>query len=365
MIRENSYLEICKSFKFKGEYKEHFIKKNGHINDTFLVKCNFNHKYILQRVNTKVFKNPVQLVENIFNVTEHIRKKILKNNDDDILRKVITLLPSISGKNYYIDSDNNFWRAMHYIENSRTYNVAKNKNIVYESAQAFGVFQNYLLDLDSKIIKDVIPDFHNGLLRYDFFLEAMERDNCDRVSQCKKEIDFIMANKLVFTKVPQLIKEKSLPIRLCHNDTKINNVLIDDNTNKAICVIDLDTVMNGVVLFDFGDMVRTATSHAKEDECDLSKVSMDITYFESLVNGYANYSKLFLNKSEIENLVFSSKLMTMIIGMRFLTDFINGDLYFKTSSEFQNLDRARVQFQIVKSINKQENEMYSIIKKYF
>lgn len=365
MIKDNSYLEICKNFKLKGEYREHFVQTTGHINDTFLVKCNQNQNYILQKINKNVFTTPELLINNMVTVTEHIRKKLTLQKENEILRKVVTLYPNIDGGYFYLDADNNYWRAMHYIENTKTYNFPNSTKLVYNCSKAFGEFQKQLLDIEIDSVEDVIPDFHNGKKRFASFKAAVEKDTVSRVKFCKNEIDFIISNSNTFDAVPLLIKEKSLPVRITHNDTKINNVLIDVETDEAVCVIDLDTVMKGSVLFDFGDMVRTATSHSDEDEKDLSKVFLDINYFEALVSGYSASVAEFLNNCEKENLVFSAKLITLVIGMRFLTDYILGDTYFKIKYEHQNFDRAKVQFQIVRSIMQQEEKMKKIISNHF
>jgi thiamine kinase-like enzyme len=305
-------------------------------------------------------------MDNIVRVTRHIFSKLEPvTSKDEIYRNVLTVIPTRDGGTYHKDAEGNYWRTYFFIENAKTYDVITNIDQAYQSAKAFGNFQNMLADLPQPPLFETIPNFHNGPKRFENFQQAVENDICNRVKDAKNEIDFVLANRRIFETVPQLIEQQKLPIRITHNDTKINNVMIDDYTGRGICVIDLDTVMPGSALYDFGDIMRTTISRSEEDERDLSKVFVQMPWFEAILKGYLESASKFLNKTEIENLVFGGKLITFIIGTRFLTDFLSGDVYFKIHRDGQNLDRARTQFKLVASIMANEQEMTKLVEKYF
>jgi thiamine kinase-like enzyme len=359
---------IFSKFAIDGQFVEASPYGSGHINDTYAVICNENtakKRYIIQRINHNIFKNPPQLMDNIVRVTRHIFNKLEPiTTKDEIYRNVLTVIPTHNGSDYHKDADGNYWRAYYFVENAKTYDVITNIDQAYQSAKAFGNFQSMLTDLPQPPLFDTIPDFHNGPKRFKTFQQAVETDICNRAKDAKKEIDFVLANRRIFETVPELIEQGKLPLRITHNDTKINNVMIDDNTGRGICVIDLDTVMPGSALYDFGDIMRTTISRSEEDERDLSKVFVQMSWFEAILKGYLESASIFLNKTEKEHLVFGGKLITFIIGTRFLTDFLSGDVYFKVHRDGHNLDRCRTQFKLVASIMSNEHEMSKLVEKH-
>ena len=358
--------KIFGHFQIEGEFLQAAPYGSGHINDTFVVNCKSlpgNRHYLLQRINHTVFKNPPELMGNISRVTEHIRGKLESCGAEDIDRRVLRLIPAGDGKNYYRD-DGNYWRVYLFIEKAKTYDVLENLDQAYEAAKAFGAFQNMLVDLPQPPLHETIPNFHNGQKRFEAFRQALDADICNRAKEAKQEIEFLQANGWIFETFPKLIEQGHLPIRITHNDTKINNVMIDDQTNEGVCVIDLDTVMPGLALYDFGDIMRTTLSPAAEDEQDLSKVSMKMPRFEAILKGYLSSAAAFLNKVEKEHLVFCGKMITLVIGTRFLTDFLCGDVYFKVHRQGHNLDRCRTQFKLVQSITEQQDNMQKFVEKY-
>lgn len=335
---------------------------SGHINDTFLVKCLDGSRYILQRLNDQIFKDIPTLMQNIVRVTEHIRGKLQGQGCSDIDRRVLTVIPAQNGKSYYLDSDGNHWRLYIFIEKAQTYDVVKNLDQSYQAAKSFGEFQKQLADLPDPPLVETIKDFHNGLSRLKLFEEALKKDEHNRAIQARKEIDFLLDNAKIFDVFPRLIETNQVPVRTTHNDTKINNVMIDDVTNQGVCVIDLDTVMPGLVLYDFGDIIRTNISSAEEDEPDLNKIYVELELFESFTSGYLSSAAGFLNNCEIDHLVHSGKMITLIVGTRFLTDYLTGDTYFKIHSEHHNLQRSRAQFKRVLSITENEEHLNQIVQ---
>lgn len=338
---------------------------SGHINDTYAVTCgegNENHRYILQRVNHNVFKRPDCLMENIARVTTHIRNKLEAAGCEDIARRVLTLIPSKEGLDYYVDPESNYWRLYVFVEGAKTYDVMENLDQAYQAARTIGEFQNMLVDFPEPRLHDTIPDFHNGHKRFESFLKALKADAYDRAKEAKPEIEFLEKHAWIFGVLPKLVEEGKVPVRITHNDTKINNVMIDDRTNEGICVIDLDTVMPGLSLYDFGDITRTTVSPTAEDERDISKVDMRLPRFEAILNGYMSSAGDFLSKYEKDHLVFSGMMITLMIGTRFLTDHLSGDVYFKTHRQGHNLDRCRTQFKLVRSIIKNRDKMEKIVE---
>ena len=351
-------------FEILGDFVSAAPYGSGHINDTLRVIINQGGAevhYIFQRINDSIFKNPPSLMENIERVTEHIFQKIQDEGDSDTSRHSLYLIKSKRGKSYVRDEEGKYWRAYIFIEKAQTYDVIETKDQAYEAARAFGLFQKDLADLTGGRLCETIPDFHNTPQRLANLEKAIEADVCGRVKDVQAEIDFVMKRKADTSKLIDLHNEGKIPERITHNDTKLNNVMIDDATGKGVCVIDLDTVMPGLVHYDFGDMVRTSTSPAAEDEKDLSKVTMQFDMFESLLRGYLSTANDFLNSTEREMLPFSGKLITLEIGIRFLTDYLEGDVYFKTHREGHNLDRCRTQFKLVESIEEQMEEMMNLL----
>ncbi|MBI9017237.1 MAG: aminoglycoside phosphotransferase family protein [Phycisphaerae bacterium] len=359
--------EVFRHFSQHGQLVQAKPFGSGHINDTFLVKAGLDGqitKYVLQRINHDVFTDPLALMVNYIRVTGHIREKLQDRGDTDIFRKVLTVLKSDEGESLHIDTDGNYWRLVLHIDHSLTVDVVENLDQAYESAKEFGNFQAMLVDLPGGPLHDTIPDFHNGPKRYQAFLEALRADIAGRADSAKAEIEFLQSHAYIFDVLPKLVAQGKIPVRITHNDTKINNVLLDADTGKGLCAIDLDTVMPGLSLYDFGDIIRTATSSAAEDEQDLSKVNMEMDRFDAVLRGFLDGAGGFLNDTEIDNLVLGGKMITLMIGTRFLTDYLTGDKYFKVHRLGHNLDRCRTQFKLVESIEAQEKKMQELVIKY-
>ena len=296
-------------------------------------------------------------MENIQRVTAHLRLKLAGQADLD--RRTLTLIPTRTGQPYYRDEAGNYWRAYIFIEQARTYDAVESPQQAFAAAKAFGRFQKLLTDLPAPRLHDTIPDFHHTPKRFTALESSIAADSCNRANLAKPEIVFALAHK----PITAVLIKAGLPERITHNDTKFNNVMLDDTTGEGLCVIDLDTVMPGLALYDFGDQVRTTTSPAKEDERDLSKVGLQFAMFEALVRGYLAEAGDFLTPAERQYLVFAGKLITFEIGIRFLADFLAGDVYFKTHREGHNLDRCRTQFRLIESIEHQENQMNKLVEK--
>jgi hypothetical protein len=360
--------EAAKAFSICGDFAGAVPYGSGHINDTYLASFDEDGKlsqYVIQRINHNVFKDPAAVMENIVRVTEHIRKKLKGQGADCICRRVLTVVPTQEGSNYYKDGDGNYWRALNFVKGTKTVDTAQSLEQIYEAARTFGTFQNLLADLGEPALNETIPDFHNGPKRFEAFKTALEEDRCSRVGDVKAEIEFLQDRSFVFDVVPKLLAGGEIPVRVTHNDTKINNVLFDDATGKGLCVIDLDTVMPGSSLYDFGDIVRSTISKAVEDERDISKVIVELPRFEAAAKGYLSAARGFLNEVECRHLVHAGILITLIMGTRFLTDYLKGDEYFKIHRKGQNLDRCRVQFKLVELMMQRQEEMESIINKQF
>jgi len=358
--------EVAKHFQFHGDYLKGEPYGSGHINDTYAVTFNQGGtlvRHLLQRINHSIFKNPPALMENVLRVTCHVRAKLEQENAADISRQTLTVIPARDGTSFHQDPDGSFWRAYVFIEKARTFDVAQSPQQAFLGAKAFGNFQRILADVPAPPLHDTIPNFHNGPMRYEAFQKALQADVVNRANTAKPEIEFLINHAWIFDVLPKQVESGAIPVRITHNDTKINNVMFDDATGEGICVIDLDTVMPGLALYDFGDMVRTSTSPADEDERDLSKVTMEMARFENVARGYLSTAGKFLNKAERDHLVLSGKMITLIIGTRFLTDHLAGDTYFKVHREGHNLDRCRTQFRLVQSITEQEEKMNALVER--
>lgn len=349
---------IARHFELRGEFLSAEPYGSGHINDTYCLSFNGDgarSRYIFQRINHNVFKNPVALMENVRRVTTHLASRM--SGQPDLKRRVLSLVPARDGKVFYCDGQGNHWRVYRFIDKARTFDAVGSPQQAFEAAKAFGHFQSLLSDLPAPRLHDTIPDFHHTAKRFAALEKAIESDVENRAARAKAEIDFALRRKPMVN----VLLDAKLPERITHNDTKFNNVMLDDATGQGICVIDLDTVMPGLVVYDFGDMVRTTTSPAAEDERDLSKVAMQFPMFEALVKGYLESASEFLSGAERQWLAFSGKLITFEIGIRFLTDFLSGDTYFKVHRQGHNLDRCRTQFKLVESIEEQEERMNKLI----
>ena len=337
---------------------------SGHINDTYLATyydSGSASRYIHQRINHKIFLDPAALMENFVRITAHIRKVLQETGDSGIERRVLTLVHSRDGRDFAIDDAGNTWRTTRYIDDASTHDFIDSQALAYEAGRCYGEFQSQLLNLDPESLHTTIEDFHNTRHRFDALLLAAESDPLNRAGNADTEISFAVNRESIVDRLANLNREGLLPARIAHNDTKINNLLIDNQSQRGICVTDLDTTMPGLVLHDFGDMVRTATNSAAEDKPDLDEVHMRIDIFEPLARGYLSTTGTFLTANEIRQLVFACQVIVLEIGMRFLTDYLEGDVYFKTRRKEHNLDRCRVQFKLLTSIEEQRELMEQIV----
>ena len=360
MSKESFIGKIASQFALDGVFVGEAEIHSGHINATYIgsfkKECGEVERYIFQRINGYVFKDPLAVMENVARVTEHIRKKAQSEG------QVLSLYPAKDGKLYVAEDDGGLWRCYNFIEGCITHDVVENTDQAYQAARAFGTFQDLVSDISMGEIKETIPDFHHTPKRYQRLMDVVEEDSHGRVDSVRSELDFIKQRQVVVSKLRDLMLAGDIPERVTHNDTKINNVMMDEDSDEAVCVIDLDTVMPGLSLYDFGDLVRTAVSPAAEDEQDLQKVQVRMPIFEALAKGYMEACSC-LCEAEIENLVFSGKLISLEVAIRFLTDYLEGDVYFKTHHEGHNLERARTQLKLVEQIEAHEPEMEQVVSK--
>ena len=362
----NKVHEAIDGFKLPGELKECIRYGSGHINDTYRLTYETpqgTKRYILQRMSTSIFKKPLELMENVSGVTAWLRKKIIENGGDPE-RETLTLVKSNDGLPYFVDSTGEYWRVYLFIEGATCYDAVKDDNDFYQSAVAFGHFQRLLADYPAETLHETIKDFHNTPDRLEKFKKAVAEDICGRAAFVQKEIDFILEREELTHALYDLQLDGRLPLRVTHNDTKLNNIMIDDETGKAICVIDLDTVMPGLTANDFGDSIRFGASTALEDEQDLSKVSCDLHLFDVYARGFIEGCGGALTDLEIDMLPMGAILMTFENGIRFLTDHLEGDHYYHIHREGHNLDRCRTQLTLVKDMQEKLPQMNAIIQKY-
>jgi hypothetical protein len=356
--------EIYEKFQADGQFGSAAIFGNGHIHDTYLVTTTgkIKDQYILQRLNNRVFKNIPQLQKNIERVTGHIRSKLIMRPGSDIKRECLNLVNSRDGRSWIIDDEQNYWRMYLFIPRHKSFDVVDSPDKAFEGGKAIGRFQAMLSDLGGEPLFETIPWFHNIEKRLETFFVKVKSDPVKRAAVVEKEIDFVIKRAENMKVILRLGREGKIPLRITHNDTKFNNVLFDEN-NKALCIIDLDTVMPGYVHYDFGDAIRTATNMAPEDEKDLSKVKMDIDLYRAYSEGYLSETSGTLNSIEKEYLAFAPSLITYTQAVRFLTDYLDGDNYFKIHHEHHNLQRARAQLKLVESMEERYDDMKQIIKR--
>ncbi|MGC8828531.1 MAG: phosphotransferase enzyme family protein [Verrucomicrobiia bacterium] len=362
--QEERIRELSKKFQIYGEFLHAEPCKIGHINETYTVTYNQGGtqvRYIHQKINVNVFKDPDAVMDNIMRITTHIRSKLESQGVKDVTRRALTVVPTRDDKHYYRNSQEECWRAFVYVEGARTYEAALSPKQAYQAGKAFGTFQSLLSDLPGRRLHETIPDFHNSRKRFITLQNAIEEDRFNRAKIAEKEIEFALKREPIVDVLLKAHSNGKIPERITHNDTKFNNVMLDIKTGEQMCVVDLDTVMPGLVLYDFGDMVRTTTSPTLEDELDLSKVKMRMPMFQALARGYIEATESFLTKAEKSYLAFSGKLITFTIGIRFLTDYLMGDTYFRVHRQNHNLDRCRTQFKLVESIEEQEDKMQKYV----
>lgn len=355
--------EIFEDFITGSSFLTADLSGSGHIHDTYIVETleKDHDNYILQKLNNTVFRNIPELQENIERVTRHLQAKISKNPDSDPKRETLTLVMAKNGKSWTTDREGNYWRMYIFIPDQHSYDIVDTPMKAYEGGKAIGRFQAMLSDLPGPPLHETIPYFHDIEKRLESFYRILAADPVSRAASVIDLIDFVNRRAEVMKTILKLGKEGKIPVRITHNDTKFNNILFDKN-DKALCVIDLDTVMPGYVHYDFGDAIRTAANVANEDEEDLERVRMDIKLFEAHANGYLSETRNTLNDVEKEYLAFAPLLITFIMGLRFLTDFIDGDHYFKIHHNNHNLQRAKAQFKLVESMEEQYDMMKTIIK---
>ncbi len=356
--------EIVQLFALEGTIAGVQEYGSGHINRTELVemeKDGQREKYILQRINTEIFHDVDGLMENIVGVTDYLRKKI-KAAGGDFEREALQVIPTKDGASY-CRAEGDCYRMYRFISNAVSYDAVRSPGDFYESALAFGTFQSLLSDYPAETLHETIPDFHNTPKRFADFCQAVNKDVMGRVALARKEIDFLMEREQELSVLTDLQKAGELPLRVTHNDTKLNNVMLDAKTGKGVCVIDLDTVMPGLSVNDFGDSIRFGANTAAEDETDLSKVSLDLGLYEQYVNGFLKGCQGSLTKKELEMLPMGAKMMTMECGMRFLADYLSGDTYFRIHKEHHNLDRCRTQLALTADMERKWEQMKEIVSR--
>ncbi len=350
MEHTKDYKAAAKLFRIEGEIMSVEPYGEGHINKTFLVVTTCK-RYILQQMNTNIFPDSDGLMKNICGVTEHLRARGIET---------LEVIPTLDGKSYH--KGEHCFRVYAFIENTVTYQAVTDASVFRNSGKAFGEFQNYLAEFDASVLTEAIPNFHDTSKRFANFLAALEADKFDRAKDCQPEIEFLLKNKDTYSKVTEGLADGTIPLRVTHNDTKLNNILMDDKTNKARAVIDLDTIMPGSMLYDFGDSIRFGATTAAEDEKDLEKVHFRPDYFKAYAEGYCSAVKDSITKKEAELLPYGAYLMTVECGMRFLTDYLSGDTYFATKYEGHNLVRCRTQLKLAGEMQQAFPEMGNIIR---
>ena len=358
--------ELVSHFQLEGQLLDVVPYGTGHINDTYASRLQTTRgvaRYVHQRINRNVFREPEKVMENIERVTRYARERILAAGGDP-QRETLNLVPAEDGQSFYRTPNGDTWRTWLFIEGVRTYDKAEDVRHVYSAANAFGKFQRLLSGLPGERLHETIPNFHHTRKRFEAFVHALEQDTRNRASSVKTEIDFILKRQDDAPVVVDMLAQGQLPERVTHNDTKLNNVLIDERTGEGICVIDLDTVMPGSALYDLGDLVRTAAVTALEDEPDLAKVSLDLGMFDRLAHGYLDATRDTLTPVEIDHLAFGAKLITFEQAIRFLGDYLNGDVYYKIHCQHHNLDRARTQIKMVKEMEQKMEPMLAIVNQY-
>ena len=351
--------EVVSKFSVEGNFVSAEPYGSGHINVTSRVVTEASgrlYEYILQKINHNVFKNPGELMENYVGVTEYLRKMIEAAGGDP-LRETVNVVKTKEGENFYYSEEGEYWRMLIFVSNSMSYDKVEKPEQFYDSAVAFGNFQYLLRDYPAPTLHETIVNFHNTPDRIRLFEEALKADVCGRAKDVQEEIDFVLSRREFAATLENARKNGKLPLRVTHNDTKLNNILFDDKTQKPVCVIDLDTVMPGYSVNDFGDAIRFGANTAAEDETDLSKVSLDLTLYRAFAKGFLKGCHGKLTDSEIALLPIGARMMTFECGMRFLTDYIEGDHYFRTSREGHNLDRCRCQFALVADMEKKAEQM--------
>ena len=348
--KDQAMLAICNAFQLEGAAASCVPYGSGHINATYLVKTDADHAYILQKINDSIFRDVAGLMENIQSVTAHLSP-----------RHSLHLIPTKEGAAYLRGADGGYYRVYDFVTDSLGLDAPETDQDFYESAVAFGHFQQMLADFPAEKLHETIPHFHDTPSRYQAFHKALQADVKGRAKECQPEIAFALAHEQDAAYMMNLLAAGKLPLRVTHNDTKLNNVLLDKATRKALCVIDLDTVMPGLAANDFGDSIRFGANTGAEDEKDLRKISLSLSRFEAFTKGFLAACGKALTPLEIETLPWGAKLMTLECGVRFLTDYLSGDTYFRIHRPEHNLDRTRTQFALVADMERKWADMAAIV----
>lgn len=358
--------QILAAYVLPGTVADVARHGKGHINDTFCVVCKTPEggtaRFILQRLSQAAFPHPEEVMENFVGITSYLRREILAEGGDP-LRETLSLVKTGDGADFVTDAEGRAWRLMPFIENAECYQSAT-PELFAASGRAFGRFQYMLRDYPARTLHETIPHFHDTESRFEQFLAALEADKLNRAEGVSPEIQFILRRKADCGVALRALREGKLPLRVTHNDTKLNNILIDRDTHEGICIIDLDTTMPGLAINDFGDSIRFGANHCMEDEQDLTKVNFDISLYEVFTRGFLEGARGSLTSAELEYLPWGARLMTLECGIRFLTDYLDGDHYFHVSHPRQNLDRARTQLKLVKDMEEQFDAMGAVVAKY-
>jgi hypothetical protein len=364
LFGSDEFNKILSKFNIVGRPQNVERFGSGRIHDTFLVRCRSTtgstSRYILQRINRSIFNRPHELMANIRAVTEHLRLKIIERGGDP-LRETLTIIPTNELESFHRDLRGEYWRIYLFIENTSTLDVPENLNQVRQAARAYGLFQQALADFPGESLHETIPAFHDTARRFATFQAALGSDPFDKAQAARPEIDFVLARGDQTSTLVNLIHEGKLPLRVTHNDTKFNNVLLDRQSGEGVCVVDLDTVMPGLSLYDFGDAIRSICNTGAEDERQLEKVNLDLDVFKEFACNYIATMADTLDPVERNHLVFSARLMTLECGMRFLTDHLLGDQYFRITRQNQNLDRCRTQFTLLEELERHAEKMEDIV----
>ena len=357
--------EVLAAYEFPATLLGAVRYGQGHINDTFCVLCQPQEgdciRYILQGLSSAAFPHPEELMENFIGITSYLREKVIASGGDP-LRETLSLVQTKDGKNFYTDSNGKVWRLTPFIENTDCFQSAT-PELFEASARAFGRFQYMLQGYPAATLHETIARFHDTENRFEKFIAALEADKHDRAKDIQADIQFVLDRKADCSVALQSLRDGKLPLRVTHNDTKLNNILIDRESQEGICVIDLDTTMPGLSINDFGDSIRFGANHSKEDEKDLSKVNFDIELYEVYTRGFLEGAQGSLTEAELEYLPWGARLMTLECGIRFLTDYLDGDHYFRIHYPTQNLDRCRTQFKLVKDMEEQFEAMAAVVRK--
>ncbi|MBL9127245.1 MAG: aminoglycoside phosphotransferase family protein [Verrucomicrobiales bacterium] len=358
---------IGRVFRIPGTFHDGHRIKIGHINETFAATYDDGgrpFRVVHQTINTHVFREPVGLMNNVVRVTGHLRGKLEAQGLDQLDRRALRVIPTREDQAFHVDEEGRYWRTFVFVDDVRSYDAVESPRQAYQAGFAFGQFQSLLADLPAAELATTIPDFHHTPKRFERLRRAIATDEFRRGSLARREIEFALGMGPLVSALVDAEARGEVPLRVTHNDTKFNNVMLDVRTGEAMCVVDLDTVMPGLVLYDFGDMVRTTTSRTAEDEQFLERVELELPMFEALAKGYLEAARGFLTPAEKRLLVLSGKLITFTIGIRFLTDYLEGDQYFRIHREHHNLDRCRKQFKLIESMNEREAEMQRIVERF-